>query len=636
VSGMLGAAAFGDAPLPALVDAGTLLFRHPDERSGRGAAGSTEVLLSALGDRTSTEFLWADEGVLAALYGTAFWADSEAGAAGGKRAAAADLARAYLQLGPALLDRLRGAFALAIAVDRADRRELLLATDRLGIEPMCFAAKGGALAFGTRADAVAAASGCDSLDAQALYDYLYFHMVPAPRTVFAGVQRLLPGTLALWRGGGVELRRYWQPRFDEDNGASVAALAADFRQALHDGVARAVEGTGAERAAGCFLSGGTDSSTVAGLLGRVTGEPAPTFSIGFDAQGYDEMDYARVAARHFATVHREYYVTPDDVAQAVAAIAAAHDQPFGNASVLPAYYCARLAKSQRIGRMLAGDGGDELYGGNERYATQALFSLYGRLPPALRGGVVEPLLAALPAIGPLRRAKGYVRQANQRLPERLQTYNLLERLGPAQVLDAGLLAAVDRDEPLRLLRETYDAALAGSQINRLLALDLRFTLADSDLPKVNRACELAGVEVAYPLLDSAVVDFSLRLRPEHKLKGRQLRWFFKEALRDFLPREVIEKKKHGFGLPFGVWLRRDPALHELAGDTLAALRRRHIVKDTLIDDLLSAKLGEHAGYYGTLVWVLMTLEMWLERPPLAGGERVAQPARLRPMEQAAP
>jgi len=321
-------------------------------------------------------------------------------------------------------------------------------------------------------------------------------------------------------------------------------------------------------------------------------------------------------------------VTPADVADSVGRIAAAHDQPFGNASVLPAYYCARLARGHGITRLLAGDGGDELYGGNERYATQALFSLYGRVPAALRGGLLEPLLGLLPAAGPLRKAKGYVRQAKLRLPDRLQTYNLLERIGIAAVLHPDLLAAIDRDEPLHLLRESYDGALAATQINRLLALDLRFTLADSDLPKVNRACELAGVEVAYPLLDPAVVDFSLRLRPEYKLKGRRLRWFFKEALRDVLPREIIDKKKHGFGLPFGVWLRADPRLHALAGDTLAGLRRRRIVNDALLDELMSSKLGEHAGYYGTLVWVLMTLELWLARPPV---EAAAAPAAPQPM-----
>jgi asparagine synthase (glutamine-hydrolysing) len=317
------------------------------------------------------------------------------------------------------------------------------------------------------------------------------------------------------------------------------------------------------------------------------------------------------------------------VAAAVADIATAHDQPFGNASVLPAFCCARFAREHGISRLLAGDGGDELFGGNERYAMQHIFSLYGRIPGPLRHGVLDPLLQRMPAVGVLRKAKGYARQANIQLPERLQTYNLLERLGASQVLDGGFLAGIDLSEPAALMRESYHGADAGSQINRLLALDLRFTLADSDLPKVNRACELAGVEVAYPLLDAEVVDFSLRLRPDMKLRGTRLRWFFKEALRDFLPREVLEKQKHGFGLPFGPWLRDHARLRELAGDTLAGLRRRHIVNEALLDDLMNNRLAEHAAYYGTLVWVLMTLALWLDRP-LPGAPRNLQP--IQPAE----
>jgi asparagine synthase (glutamine-hydrolysing) len=632
VSGLVGIAARGAVDEAVLRPAVALLQQHADEHTTRGAIRSAAAVVAAL-PHGATEPVWVGNGVLVALYGTAVWEDTgklslprkpganwtlaSAGPTDGGTIAAqpAELARAYLQHGPAMLERLIGAFALAVVVDRAERREALVATDRLGVEAMCFALHGDAFAFGTRADAVAVLAGRTVTDPQALYDYLYFHMVPAPRTIFAGVQRLLPGTYARLRDGALNVRSYWQPRFVEPDSAPFADLALQFRQVLNTGVTRAAGRTDANgnETVGCFLSGGTDSSTVSGLLAKVTGRPAPTFSIGFDAQGYDEMEFARVAARHFATAHREYYVTPDDVVDAVARIAGAHDQPFGNASVLPAYYCARLAREHGITRLLAGDGGDELYGGNERYATQQVFSLYGRVPASLRRGLLEPLLGALPAAGLLRKAKGYVRQANIRLPDRLQTYNLLERTGPEQVLNRDFLAGLDREAPLRLLRESYDGAQARSQINRLLALDLRFTLADSDLPKVNRACELAGVEVAYPLLDSAVVDFSLQLPPDYKLKGTKLRWFFKEALRDFLPREVIEKKKHGFGLPFGVWLRQHPALHALAGDTLASLRKRHIVNDSLIDELLDAKLGEHAGYYGTLVWVLMTLELWLSR-----------------------
>jgi asparagine synthase (glutamine-hydrolysing) len=168
------------------------------------------------------------------------------------------------------------------------------------------------------------------------------------------------------------------------------------------------------------------------------------------------------------------------------------------------------------------------------------------------------------------------------------------------------------------LNHTYGQSDAPSLINRMLALDLKITLADNDLPKVIKACELAGMEVAFPFLSEQMVEFSAHLTPQQKLNGTQLRWFFKEALKDFLPNEIITKQKHGFGLPFGVWLQQDAQLQQLVGDSLADLKRRGIVRADFIDQLLGQHLAEHAGYHGTMVWVLMMLEQWLRaRPELA-------------------
>jgi asparagine synthase (glutamine-hydrolysing) len=139
------------------------------------------------------------------------------------------------------------------------------------------------------------------------------------------------------------------------------------------------------------------------------------------------------------------------------------------------------------------------------------------------------------------------------------------------------------------------------------------TLTDNDLPKVTRMCELARVDVAFPMLHDDVIDFSLILPPEQKVRGTRLRYFFKEALKDFLPPAIISKRKHGFGLPFGVWLKNTPSLRALAGDTLATLRGRQIIRPDFIDSLLNEHLEVHAGYYGAMVWVLIMLELWFQQ-----------------------
>ena len=198
------------------------------------------------------------------------------------------------------------------------------------------------------------------------------------------------------------------------------------------------------------------------------------------------------------------------------------------------------------------------------------------------------------------------------MPDRMQSYNLLMRIGVDEIFEPAFLAEVDGDAPMRQMREWYARSDADSLVNRMLAFDLKYTLTDNDLPKVVTACRVAGVDVAFPFLDDAVVDFAEKLDPDLKLKGMKLRWFFKHALRDFLPPEILTKSKHGFGLPFGIWLQRDPALNALAFASLDALKRRDIVRASFIDRLRADLLADHATYYGELVWVLMMLEQWLQ------------------------
>jgi asparagine synthase (glutamine-hydrolysing) len=522
-----------------------------------------------------------------------------------------------------VLTSLSGVFALAILDGRGG--DAVLAIDRMGTHPLCYGVVADSLVFGSTLDAISAFPGSTvEINRQAIFDYVYFHMVPGPHTIHAGRHRLLPGSLLVWRNGKLETRRYWEMRYVENAKRPMTELKKDFLAVLREGVREAAR----DGQVGTFLSGGTDSSTIAGVLGEVTGKPARTYSIGFEAQGYDEMSYARIAARHFGTRHHEYYVTPDDVVKAIPSVAACFDQPFGNSSVVPTYYCARLAKDDGVDALLGGDGGDELFGGNTRYAKQYLYSLYSGMPSSLRKGLIEPLVFALPETGLVGKAQRYMRNAMQPMPARYDDYNLLERLGAANVFTADFLGSVDPQLPPKLMECTYRQSHAKTLINRMLAFDLKYTLADNDLPKVTRACELAGIDVRYPMLDDAVVAFSASLPPGLKLKGTRLRHFFKQALRGFLPEAIINKSKHGFGLPFGRWLHTHPPLQQIALDSLADLRKRGIVRSEFIDELVSTHVQNHAEYYGTMVWVLMMLEQWLKQHRTVV---LGTPVNLRPV-----
>ena len=230
------------------------------------------------------------------------------------------LLEAYRARNTRALESLHGDFALAIV--NAETNEVLLAVDRFNIRNLVYQADAQGLIFGSTCDIVCAHPNAGkTVDPQAIYDYTYFHAVPGPRTIYRGQQRLLPGHCLTWANGRASVQPYWAMKFAEQRG-SVADFKPRFRQVLKEAVATAAR----DSTCGAFLSGGTDSSTVAGTLGDVSGKSAQTYSIGFAVEGYDEMEYARIASRHFGTEQHEYYLTPEDVVSALPLIAGAYDQ----------------------------------------------------------------------------------------------------------------------------------------------------------------------------------------------------------------------------------------------------------------------------------------------------------------------
>jgi asparagine synthase (glutamine-hydrolysing) len=580
-------------------------FQSFVQRNATVAVGSVTLAASpGDGDLYSN-----DEGDVAAIWGKANFADSELASIARRLGVARALAQGFSRKGADVVRDMSGQFALVVLSSKL--RQAILATDHLGIHPLFYFVDRGRLVFGSSLDLVATTSNQQpEIDPQAIYHYVYFHMVPGPRTIYAQHRRLPAASVLMWRNGEAVMRSYREMRFIEDRKRSFAGLKDEFIDLLRESVRTVAQ----EGRVGAFLSGGTDSSTVAGMLREVSGERPRTYSIGFAAEGYDEMQYARIAARHFGTDHHEHYMTAQDVVEAIPLIAMAHDQPFGNASAVPAYYCAKLAKDDGVQTMLGGDGGDELFGGNERYAKQYLYSLYSDLPRVVRKGLIEPLICPLPENLPLiGKVQRYIRNASQPMPGRYDNYNLLERLGAETVFRPEFLDTVDRHSPAAEMAQLYWAQSAQSMTNRMLGFDLKYTLEDNDLLKVMRACQLAGVVARFPLLNDKLVAFSATLPPDLKVRRTRLRYFFKEALRGFLPEEIIKKTKHGFGLPVGPWLKEHEPLREMAFDSLADLKRRGLVNSHFIDELCSSTVWSHTQYYGTMVWVLMMLEQWFKR-----------------------
>jgi asparagine synthase (glutamine-hydrolysing) len=500
---------------------------------------------------------------------------------------------------------------VALVIVDAEQQRLLLATDPIGLSNIYYAQTANDLVFGSSADFVVRhPQVSDEIAPQSIYDYVYFHHCPSPNTIYQQVKKLEAGQCLVYQNGQITIERYWLPAFKEHLSGSLQQAGRELQEYLIDAVRRMVD---TEDNTGAFLSGGLDSSSVAGALSKVFPGKAKTFSMGFPVEGYNEIEYANIAVKQFNTRQHEYYVTPEDSVNAVSLIAAYYDEPFGNSSALAAYYCAKLAKENGVKRLLAGDGGDEIFAGNERYAKQMLFENYNRLPGFVSAGL-EACLNHLPtALANQKipfKVKRYIEQAKAAMPDRLQDYNFLHRHAAADIFNADFLVQIDTAAPLQQLRDCYQRPENASTLNRMLYMDWKTTLHDNDLVKVNRMCEMAGVEVSYPLLDQRIVDLSCRIPSGSKLKGQQLRWFYKQAMADFLPAQIINKSKHGFGLPFGIWLKDHRPLKELAYDAIQSLKKRDFFNAEFLDHALQMHQSVHAAYYGELIWVLMMLELW--------------------------
>jgi asparagine synthase (glutamine-hydrolysing) len=449
-----------------------------------------------------------------------------------------------------------------------------------------------------------------TLSRQAVVNYLYHHMIPSPRTVYEGVYCLEPAQHVSWCQGALSSEIWWQPAFDQQGSQNEQELADELFVLMQEVVADYCT----KDKTGCFLSGGLDSSSLAGLVAQSIPNP-DVFSIGFPIARYDEIDYARTAVEHFGLNGHEYCMTPEDVVAALPQVVGSMDQPFGNSSVIPTYFCAQLARSQGINRLIAGDGGDELFAGNQRYATQLQLDRWRqRLRPLIGMLDLTLLRSPLPdSPALLGKAKSFVRQLKMTVPQSVQYYNFLNLLDRKATFSASVVQGVDLFEPDRQCQQLYDALPEASPLDRLLYLDWKHTLADNDLVKVNSMCRLAGVEVVYPMLDDRLVDFSLRVPAGIKLTRGNLRHLYKRAMDGFLPDKIIHKTKHGFGLPFGLWTKDQPQLQKLAYEAIDSLQRYDLFEKTFIDEAIYRHKSGHASYYGELVWVLMVLALWLDR-----------------------
>ena len=410
---------------------------------------------------------------------------------------AALLAALYERHGCDFVEKLRGSFSV-ILWDRQDRK-LLAAIDGFGMNRLVYYADGKILLVATRIDALMRTGAIDSkINPHTIANVLNHGANLGPETVFTNVPRLLPGNLLLASDGQAQVRKYWDMRYGTGDDANESRLSRKLESVVEQSVAAHCKDD--EFASlGAFLSGGTDSSTVVGMMSRLRKGPVKAFSIGFEEQPFNELEYAQLAARKFQAEHHTYLVSAGDCFQALPDMVRSFDEPFGNSSAIPTYFCARLAAENGVRALLAGDGGDELFGGNERYATDQIFAIYHRVPRVMRQ-VFEPILARIPIRGGLvRKARGYVRRANMSGIERMMSFQFLMTHTGAEIFESGFLEALGNYSVVDVPSRYYAEAPARDHLDRILYADVKITLGDSDLPKVTCMSELAGIQTRFPV-----------------------------------------------------------------------------------------------------------------------------------------
>lgn len=521
----------------------------------------------------------------------------------------------YAVQGIGMVRTLRGDFALAIWDGRD--QSIRIATDRFRIHPIFYSCIEGQLIFASRMQAVMASQywsdGC--INPRAVVDLMAASAIATPDTIFKDVQKLPPGYLLTWRSGVAKSEPYWNLNFLVQDVSSRAVLAQRLKDIFNEAMSCRLQNDRNRDDIGTFLSGGIDSSTVTGVLTHLSGRPVKSFSIAFDEDQFNEISYARLVAKQFGAEHYEYTVTPEDTLKVLPLLIDTFDEPFANASSVPTYYCAQLARHHGVRVLYAGDGGDELFGGNKRYAEQRLFDIYHQIPLWVRG-ILRPLafsIAELTHLSLFVKSKKYITRASIPYPDRLYSYGFFMSF-PTQDLfaDDFLSMAGPSINPYESMCRHYWEAPASSELDRQLYLDLKLAISDNDLFKVTRMTQSAGVAVRFPFLDHRLAEFAATVPADIKMKGRELRTFFKYAYSDLLPEAVRNKTKHGFGLPIPVWLHTDKKLRDLLHDLVLSERavQRGYFKRRGLERLVQLHQAEPSSLYGAVLWNLMILELW--------------------------
>lgn len=510
-----------------------------------------------------------------------------------------------------LLPKLAGMFAFAL-VDKA-RHRLVLARDRLGQKPLYYHATGGFLAFASELGALLEVPDMPrEIDRVALHEYLSFLCIPAPRSIYRAIRKLPPATFLEFSPDApldqAEPQRYWQSAFTPKLDLSYTDACHQTRALLERAVTRRLQ---AEVPLGAFLSGGIDSTAVAGLMRQITGDSIHTFTIGFEDPRYDEREYARMAAEHLGTTHHSRLANPQDVGL-LRQLIRHHGEPYCDSSMIATALLSRFTR-ESVTVALSGDAGDELFGGYQRYQVMALDRLLRPVPAPLRRAFCQSLLKVLPQRRESRTRLSTIRRLLEIFSHTgVQAYGVIQQVfsDPLKTEIYGNLPESPLPAGLHFLEETMRRGTAADAVEAFMELDLLTYLPADILPKVDIASMSFALEARSPFLDHELVEFVSLLPRRYKVTMRKRKRLLLDAVADLLPPAIQRRGKLGFGVPISSWLRQDlrPMLEHLRGDHWNV---DGIFDSTAVNRLIDRHLSGAEDLGGPL-WALLCFSIWVE------------------------
>jgi asparagine synthase (glutamine-hydrolysing) len=517
------------------------------------------------------------------------------------------LVHLYEREGLDFVKHLRGMFAIALW--DVTRARLVVARDRLGKKPLYTWRGSNHLVFASEIKSIFELPEVPRrLNSAALPEYLALGYVPAPLTMFEGIEKVLPGHMLVCERGQIRDLQYWEVQFDKTETHSEAEWIEKIREQFLEAVKLRMI---SDVPLGAFLSGGIDSSAVVAAMARLTDRPVKTYSIGFDGddQFYNELPYARVVAEAFGTDHHEIIVRPD-VSELLPKLIWHMDEPIADSAFITTYLVSRLARKS-VTVILSGVGGDELFGGYRRYLGDNLKRYYKRLPGILRKSWLPAVFSRLPQDrhsgwkNNIRYATAFFKAAELDAVSRYAAY--VGVFSP-EIREQLLIKSAPSSNP-QTLQHYFSLSSNAESLNQLMYVDIKTSLPDDLLLLTDKMSMAASIECRAPFMDAELVELTSRIPSELKVHGLSMKYIFKKAVQPWLPSAILQRKKRGFGAPVGSWLRKD--LDFLVKETLSEsqLRQRGIFDPACVQTIIADHRSQRSDHTDHLL-ALVNLELW--------------------------